>query len=367
MGEKIKILAVGQIPPPYHGQAVVNQMIFDASWEAIDKIVIPMRYSKSVDDVGKAGLSKIFHLFLLVVKTWWVCLVKRPDILYYPPASAHKVPIIRDIVYLGLTRFFFKKTVFHFHAGGIGAYIETLGFLGKLAKCVYAKPDLAIELYEEPDSPGEYLEARSIVTVPNGLEVGEVKLAKAVSKPFTILFLGALREDKGVLDLIRTVAKLEIEEVDVLIGGAWSCTEFEIKAKELTKELGVSDVIKWLGVVVGEKKWEVFNKADCFFFPTFYYSEKFPLVLIEALGMGLPIVSTNWRGIPQLLEGGDCSELFEVGDIDGFSHALRNLTMDKERLQKLSRNATCLYENKYTVQIFLDAMESCLLKVGEDI
>jgi glycosyltransferase involved in cell wall biosynthesis len=357
-----KILFVGQLPPPFHGQAVVNGLVFEAEWQSFEKVVLPMEYSKTIDDVGSAGFSKVIHLISLILKTWKIWLVERPDAIYYPPASAHKVPVLRDIIYLGCTRFLFKKTVFHFHAGGLGQYLDSIGLLGKLAKWVYRKPDLAIELYREADSPGEYLGAKKVSIVPNGLAVEGEAASMMEGTDITMMFVGSLREDKGVLDVIRTVTELKKRgsHVRVQLAGGWVSEDFRKEAEALVKELEVEDRIEWLGIIQGDVKWAAFRRSHCFFFPTFYHSEKFPLVLIEALGMGLPVVSTNWRGIPQLLEGSDAAAIHEVGDVEGFANAIQRLDEDREKCRVCGANARSHYEKNYNLEKFLGSMEKCL-------
>jgi glycosyltransferase involved in cell wall biosynthesis len=51
-----------------------------------------------------------------------------------------------------------------------------------------------------------------------------------------------------------------------------------------------------------------------FCFPSFFNSEAFPVVLLEALACGLPIVSTRWRGIPSIVDDGECGLLVEPRD-----------------------------------------------------
>lgn len=363
-----KILVVGQLPPPFHGQAVVNQLVFDAEWNSFGKVTLPMRYSKTIDDVGSAGIAKVLHLIYLILKTWQIWLTVRPEVLYYPPASANKVPVIRDILYLGMTRFLFKKTVFHFHAGGLGQYLDSIGRIGKLAKWAYRKPDLAIELYREPDSPGAYLGAKKVAIIPNGLSV-EQPVASMAGEAFSIMFMGALREDKGVLDVLRTVAELKKRGVTVTVSlaGAWSSENFEKGAKALVEQLGVNDEVNWLGVIQGEDKWQTLRSGHCFFFPTFYHSEKFPLVLIEALGMGLPVVTTNWRGIPQLVDGADGAvDLHELADVQGFADSLEVLAKDREICIQGGVIARKHYAKNYTLEKFLESMEGHLLEVIQD-
>jgi len=50
----------------------------------------------------------------------------------------------------------------------------------------------------------------------------------------------------------------------------------------------------------GQKK-SALEKADCLVFPTFYENEAQPLVLLEAMSAGLPVITTSWRGVGESL------------------------------------------------------------------
>ena len=358
-----KILFTGQLPPPFHGQAVVNKIVFEAEWKGFESIVLPMQYSKNIDEVGSAGIAKVIHLIVLILKTWKIWLIERPDALYYPPAGANKVPIIRDIIYLSLTRFLFKKTIFHFHAGGLASYLNEIGFLGKIAKWIYAKPDLAIELYSEEASTGQLFQSKTLKIVPNGLFVEKKNQPniKNSDNSFVLIFVGSLREDKGVLDTLKVLKNLRENNFNarLKVAGAWASNEFENKAKRFINDENLSELVEFVGVIDGEEKRNFYHEADCFIFPTFYYAERFPLVLIEALGAGLPVVSTNWRGIPQLVKDCEAAQLCEVGDIAQLARAVE-LKVEENRSGVLSLEARKHYETYYTLDTFTDNMELVL-------
>jgi glycosyltransferase involved in cell wall biosynthesis len=59
--------------------------------------------------------------------------------------------------------------------------------------------------------------------------------------------------------------------------------------------------IRRLGVVDEAQKHAVFSKTDLFCFPTYYPNEGQPLTLIEAMAHDVRIVTTRWRGIPEML------------------------------------------------------------------
>jgi glycosyltransferase involved in cell wall biosynthesis len=53
----------------------------------------------------------------------------------------------------------------------------------------------------------------------------------------------------------------------------------------------------------GQKK-SALEEADCLVFPTFYEGETQGLVLLEAMSAGLPVITTSWRGVPEVLPEG---------------------------------------------------------------
>jgi glycosyltransferase involved in cell wall biosynthesis len=59
--------------------------------------------------------------------------------------------------------------------------------------------------------------------------------------------------------------------------------------------------VDYKGFVLGDQKTAVLALSDCFCFPTYYYAESFGLVVTEAMAFGLPVISTRWRSIPELL------------------------------------------------------------------
>jgi glycosyltransferase involved in cell wall biosynthesis len=80
--------------------------------------------------------------------------------------------------------------------------------------------------------------------------------------------------------------------------------EAEFKARIQQPDLLAPDgkpMVQYVGFVSGERKREVFLHSDCFCFPTYYYAESFGLVVVEAMSYGLPVVTSRWRSVPELL------------------------------------------------------------------
>jgi len=365
-GKEAVILLVGQTPPPHHGQSVVTGMLFEHEWSKVKVSFLRMAYSDAIDQVGKFSLFKVFHLFSLIFQTWKIALTQRPDVLYYLPSSPHKVPLIRDLIYLSLTRWLFSKTVFHYHAGGLAEYVDGLGSLKWLAHKVYGRADVSIELSENGLSPSDYFGAKKKVCIPNGLNVGSKNPWKALENDIMhVLFIGALNEGKGTLQIVKTAAILKERGVRVSFSlvGAWADEEYKSTVLAEVAQSGLEDVVDFPGILTGDPKWEALSSADCFFFPSHYASENFPLVLIEAMAFGLPIITTDWRGIPNVVGNSGCAYLCDINSPDQYAKAIQELALDLSLSREMGERGLTRYEAEFTKEKFLERMEDVFEEV----
>jgi hypothetical protein len=166
----ISIIAVAQTPPPFHGQAVMNQLLLEGEYSRIQFRHVRMAFSGEIQEVGVFRWKKIFHLVAVFFGIVAARFQTGAQVLYYPPASPNMVPFLRDCVLLIGTRWLFKKTVFHFHANGLANLYARLPWLLKKAFWLaYGKPALSIAISDYGKRDGEFLKSKNIVLIPNGI------------------------------------------------------------------------------------------------------------------------------------------------------------------------------------------------------
>jgi len=360
------ILLVGQTPPPHHGQSVVTAMLFEHDWADMDVDRLRMCYSDSIDDVGRASMGKVWHLCSLILKTWKIALTKRPRILYYLPASANKTPVIRDIFYLAAVRWLFAKTVFHYHAGGLPEYLGTIGILGRVARMLYTRADVSIDVIKTSPPTGSFFKSKSNAIAKNGVDV-EIVPRRRNDDVFQILFVGVLNEGKGVIQIVETAKCLKSDNCNFvckLVGG-WVSDDFKNQVDQKIEEYQLTENFQFTGPLSGSDKWQAYADADCFFFPSHYEAETFGLVLVEAMAFGLPLVTTHWRGIPQVVEGGECAYLCDVHSPEQYADAIEDVLKNSDRRQQMIESARKHYEKNYTREKFVGAMEEVFREVLE--
>jgi glycosyltransferase involved in cell wall biosynthesis len=150
-----------------------------------------------------------------------------------------------------------------------------------------------------------------------------------------LLFVGRLDYLKGVAELLRALAVLRGEgrkPVLTLVGEGPNRKEFE----DLARELKLEDAVVFRGYVpMGEPLWRVYREHDLFVFPSF--TEGAPKVVIEAAANGLPIVSTQVGGIPDIVSP-DNGILVPPKEVEPLADAIRRLLADDELRLRLAGN-----------------------------
>ena len=316
---KNKIIVVGQTPPPYGGQALMIEYMLDANFVDIELYHVRMCFSREMNERGKLSFYKITHLLDIIYKTILLKIKYKVDVLYYPPSNAPKISVFRDLIFLFFTRFFFKKIIFHFHAAGISEFIETQNFfIKKIAVFILQKPVLGISSspYNPPDAL--YLKAKKQAIIPLGIpnviDNGNLQFKKRENGVLNILFVGLLNSTKGEGYLVEAIANLKLKgyTINLRIAGKFETEDYRKEFFQKVKMYNLVKNVDYLGVITGDIKKKTFLDTDLFCFPSFFISESFGIVLLEAMMYKLPIIATRWRGIQSIVEEGKNGYLVDI-------------------------------------------------------
>lgn len=350
---------MGQTPPPWHGQAVATQILFDHDWPEFDVHRLRMEFSEEMQEVGRFQWKKLHHLWTLVRKARGILKAHPGCVLLYPPASAKWVPFLRDVVFLHAVRYLAGSTVFIFHASGLPVFVEKHRLSRLLARRAYHGAEVSLEVAQEALPPHRAFAALTARWCPCAIAVPDLpRPPRDFSKPYEALFVASLQEGKGLLEILRTAAILKRQgKQDAFrfrIVGRWFSGEFEKEARALHSELGLETMVEFSGQLTGEDKWQAYLDADVFFFPTHYASEATPIVLMEALGMGLPVVSTRWAGIPAMLEGCGTARLLPVRSPEAYAETLLELSSRNESADETAVQSRAFYRNHFLPGRFIE-------------
>jgi glycosyltransferase involved in cell wall biosynthesis len=135
-----------------------------------------------------------------------------------------------------------------------------------------------------------------IAVIPNGVTVPATGKRKMTKHSRRALFLSRLHPKKGVLNLIDAWAEVRPKDWELVLAGP-DDEGHQAQVIERIRRNQLTDV-SFTGAVDDTAKWDLYRSADLFVLPTF--SENFGIVIGEALGMGVPVITTKgapWSGI----------------------------------------------------------------------
>ena len=261
------MLVVGQTPPPFGGQAIMIERILNFQYDDIAFFHVKMNFSSDMDDIGRVQFKKIFELIRVVLNIYKFRIFHNTRILYYPPAGPNTVPILRDIVILFLTRFLFKKTIFHFHAGGLSnKFAELKPVIQWAFKKAYHYPDLTIRLSRLNPEDGKFINSKTDLVIPYGIDDFADKCdSKKINNEgkVHILYTGVLKDSKGVSDLISATSLIVNSghsNIIVSLMGKFDSHEYELELKKLISENNLESYVRILGVKTGTEKLRFFHE-----------------------------------------------------------------------------------------------------------
>lgn len=197
------------------------------------------------------------------------------------------------------------------------------------------------------------------------LGVDSVELAPHANEiegpAFQLVCVATLVPVKGHALILRAVATLVSEGARmnlVLVGDGPERARLE----RLTTELGLQDCVQFTGSLPNEQARKYVAAADAFILASF--AEGIPVVLMEAMALGIPCLSTWVTGIPELIENGTEGLLFAPADTDAIARCVRRLFDDpalRVRLGKAGRRKVAAeYDQRQNVAM----LASELRKLG---
>jgi glycosyltransferase involved in cell wall biosynthesis len=173
-----------------------------------------------------------------------------------------------------------------------------------------------------------------------------------------VLFLGHVREEKGVGVLLESLRELEEQGEPVrcdIFGPIYGSGGEQLEAK--LRETGTA---RYRGTLPQHELWSTLARYDALVFPSFYQGEGHAGVVIEAMVAGLPVVTTRFRSLPELVEDGVNGLLVPPGDAKALADALRMLAGDRDRLQRMaeaSRSRAADFDVRNVLPQFLEMIQ----------
>ena len=177
------------------------------------------------------------------------------------------------------------------------------------ATSAYGRDTLYQRGYLEPGAP--------VTLIPNGVAASWFNDQRGAGSRANFLFVGRMDDQKGVDVLLRAFSQMDPASAPGpawtldLIGDGWMRERYE----RLGAELNLEGRIRFLGHGDPSSVKEAMTRAAVLVAPS--RAENYPLILLEAMAAGLPVISTRVGGIGEMVEEGQSGMLVEPGDTGG--------------------------------------------------
>ena len=300
------------------------------------------RVSDAMKDIGEVRLGKLWLVLGYCIQAVWCRFRHGVRYFYYVPAPGKRPALYRDWLVMLLCRPFFKFTIFHWHAVGLGDWLHREGWWHEriISHWLLGHPAMSISLAIAGMRDALWFKTRDLKIVPNGIpdpcpdfeeKIRPMRLARAQARRelrgntmpmgrgqeknsgdpaiFKVLYLAHCTREKGVFDTIDAVslsntilrAKSSPVQMHLTVAGDFLNPAEEHEFRQRIQRGDISTSVTYAGFLSGPEKVEALRTSDCYCFPTYYEAEGLPVSLIEAMAFGLCIVTTRWRAIPEIL------------------------------------------------------------------
>jgi glycosyltransferase involved in cell wall biosynthesis len=222
----------------------------------------------------------------------------------------------------------------------------------KLAYLLYQRRDLARAARIHATSPGEVASIERlnlgvpIELITNAVDLPALDEQVVPNRASTMrraLFLSRIHPVKGLENLIRAWCKLQKPGWECWIVGPGEMA-YVSQLKQLCQDLGGASTMSFHAGVSDNDKWEVLRTADLFVSPS--HSENFGMAIAEALGCGIPVITT--RNTPwEEIETNSCGWWIEGGQEALESALSQAMSISDSQRQQMGKRGSALISNKY--------------------
>ncbi|MHA8113306.1 glycosyltransferase [Kosakonia cowanii] len=176
----------------------------------------------------------------------------------------------------------------------------------------------------------------AVKITPFGVDVNKFKKEQKENgaSDFTIGTVKTLRPKYGIENLIKAFG--------LLVSKGYANIQLKIAGKgylrpdleELTKQLGLTDKVRFLGWVENNEVPDLLNTFDIYVAPSSLDSESFGVAIVEASACELPVIVTRVGGLPEVVNDGYTGFVVEPDSVESLSKAIETLMSDqKKRIQ----------------------------------
>jgi glycosyltransferase involved in cell wall biosynthesis len=354
-----KIFFLMQLPPPVHGASVINTRvasIVNSDSYFLSKI-FRLNYASNFEEMHASFFVKFKYSVSLVLSLFYSYIKLKPNVTYIS-FSPFGFGFYRDFFFVVLAKLFNSRTVLHLH--GTGLTKATGVFKAKLLQWMFKKSKLIVISKSLAEDVRAFIDNSGVVIIDNCVDDPGL-VGKSNSGGLNVLYLANLDVRKGVKIAVEAFVQLHQKIPDARLRIAGSDTslltrkKLQIYIEETFPE--VTHAIELIGPVYGEEKNLVFRQSDLFIYPSMH--DAAPLVVLEALSYGLPVVCSTQGALPDMITPGVNGYICASNSASEYAQLVISCLNDMPKFAAQARNS---YLERYSPDVFDKKIVKVLLE-----
>lgn len=359
-----KICLIAQFPPPIHGLSKAVDTLYNSELNVANNSVGDFEFEK-------VDITNNKNFFKSIVK-----ISKSNAELFYLTISQTKGGNLRDLIILKILELQKKKCLIHLHGGyyrqlvdnDMNAWQRKANYkaIKKLSGVIVLSKSLK-KIFKG------MIDDDKIYVVENGVdekylltdcEIEKKLISLEKKQVLHILWLSNFIKSKGY-PFVLEMANIEKERVE---SGGESRFHFDFAGKffedserdyfeNYIKFNNLDEFVTYHGIVDGEAKKNLLKNCDIFVLPTRYPNEGQPISILEAMGNGMYIITTDHAGIPDIVEDGKNGMILKKDE----QINLYNIQLNKLKEIIINNRKKC--ENRFNQQRYLNKMKNIFDKL----
>lgn len=363
-----RVVVVAQARPAQGGIATFAESIVDDPTLGRSARMTLLNTTRQA--VRTAGTLNAGNLRNVLVDIWRVFRAARSaDVVHIQAAPGRLFPLARMVALCIAARLGGAGVVCHVHSGRINGGNEE-GFNPSKAYLAILRRLPTSVLVLTVSNAGTRVLSRllprhHVETVDNAVDVSMFPVADPADEPVELLFVGTISARKGLFDLADAIAGLRAR-TDLppwrmrVVGGAAEVGEEEAEAiRGVWREKGLGDCL--VGPLSGQAKIDAFCGSNVFVLPSHWEGQ--PMVILEAMAAGLPIVSTT-VGANVDVVGPDEGVLVAPHDVPALVDTLALLIGDPQERARLGHGARLRAEKAHDMPVLAGRLSALYAQVA---
>jgi glycosyltransferase involved in cell wall biosynthesis len=280
--------------------------------------------------------NKLVLLFIRLFRFRSALKTEKYDLVIINP-SLNLFAVLRDAIYVSLCKYYKIKEIV-FWRGWDENNVKYLKFPYSIISASLLSPAATITLYSGTRKTLKKFNCKNeiypMTTVVSDLAFNYSRLHSHNKKEFKVLFLSRIERDKGIFDLLNAFKVLRQKHpvIELIIAG-----EGSEKANMLSK-LKEEDFngVTVVGYVRDKEKFKLIANCDLFVLPS--YTEGMPNAVLEAMAVGLPVVTTKVGGLNDFFKDNEMGKFIAIQSQNDLIDKIETLFFDKSLMVKMSAN-----------------------------